>query len=385
MNITYPEIMEGFVMNIKSITHLSKIIVLALLISVLGACGTATNSQPANGESKQTEKPANNTATPETTEKAEKKDPVQLLNVSYDPTRELYVDFNEAFAKYWLETNNQEVTIEQSHGGSGKQGRAVVDGLEADVVTLALGYDIDAIVDAGLIESDWQTQFERNSSPYTSTIVFLVRKGNPKNILDWNDLIKDDVEVITPNPKTSGGARWNYLAAWGYALKQNNNSEDAAVQYVTELFKHVPVLDTGARGSTTTFVEREIGDVLLAWENEAYLSINELGPDKFDIVYPSLSILAEPPVAIVDKVVDKRGTREVAEAYLQYLYTQEGQKIAGDNYYRPTDPEVAAQFKEQFPELELLEIDKDFGGWKQAQTKHFADGGVFDQIYTPGS
>ncbi|MCR8659429.1 sulfate ABC transporter substrate-binding protein [Paenibacillus endoradicis] len=371
-------------MNIKSITHLSKIIVLALLISVLGACG-ANNSQPANGESKQTEKPANNTAKPETTQTVEKKDPVQLLNVSYDPTRELYVDFNEAFAKYWLETNNQEVTIEQSHGGSGKQGRAVVDGLEADVVTLALGYDIDAIVDAGLIESDWQTQFDRNSSPYTSTIVFLVRKGNPKNILDWNDLIKDDVEVITPNPKTSGGARWNYLAAWGYALKQNNNSEEAAIQYVTELFKHVPVLDTGARGSTTTFVEREIGDVLLAWENEAYLSINELGPDKFDIVYPSLSILAEPPVAIVDKVVDKRGTREVAEAYLQYLYTPEGQKIAGDNYYRPTDPEVAAQFKDQFPELELLEIDKDFGGWKEAQSKHFADDGVFDKIYTPGS
>lgn len=385
MNITYPEIMEGFVMNIKSITHLSKIIVLALLISVLGACGATNNSQPANGKGQQTEKPANNTATPDTTETVVKKDPVKLLNVSYDPTRELYVDFNEAFAKYWLETANQEVTIEQSHGGSGKQGRAVVDGLEADVVTLALGYDIDAIVDAGLIESDWQTQFERNSSPYTSTIVFLVRKGNPKNILDWNDLIKDDVEVITPNPKTSGGARWNYLAAWGYALKQNNNSEEAAVQYVTELFKHVPVLDTGARGSTTTFVEREIGDVLLAWENEAYLSINELGPDKFDIVYPSLSILAEPPVAIVDKVVDKRGTREVAEAYLQYLYTPEGQKIAGDNYYRPTDPEVAAQFKDQFPELELLEIDKDFGGWKEAQTKHFADGGVFDQIYTPGS
>lgn len=373
-------------MKLKSIQHVSKIIVFALLLSVLGACGTTTTNQTSTGDGKQATTPAENTTKPtSTTEATVKKDPVHLLNVSYDPTRELYVDFNEAFAKHWKETTGQEVTIEQSHGGSGKQGRAVIDGLEADVVTLALGYDIDAIVDAGLIESDWQSQFEHNSSPYTSTIVFLVRKGNPKSILDWNDLIKDGVEVITPNPKTSGGARWNYLAAWGYALKNNNNSEEAAVSYLTELFKHVPVLDTGARGATTTFVEREIGDVLLAWENEAYLSINELGPDKFDIVYPSVSILAEPPVAIVDKVVDKRGTREVAEAYLQYLYTEEGQKIAGENYYRPTNPEIAAEFKDQFPELELLQIDKDFGGWKEAQTKHFTDGGLFDQIYTPGN
>lgn len=389
MNITYPEIMEGFVMNIKLFQNLSKLFVLTLLVGVISACGA--NNTTSTGENKNannannTSSQSNTTNTAENNKETEKKDPVQLLNVSYDPTRELYVEFNEAFAKHWKETTGQEVTIEQSHGGSGKQGRAVIDGLEADVVTLALGYDIDAIVEAGLLEKDWQSQFEGNSSPYTSTIVFLVRKGNPKNILDWDDLIQDGVEVITPNPKTSGGARWNYLAAWGYALKQNNNSEEAATQFLKELFTHVPVLDTGARGSTTTFVEREIGDVLLAWENEAYLSINELGPDKFDIVYPSISILAEPPVAIVDKVVDKRGSREVAEAYLQYLYTDEGQTIAGKNYYRPSNPEIGAKFKEQFPELELLQIDKDFGGWQEAQTKHFSDGGIFDQIYTPGS
>lgn len=374
-----------------SIRQFSLTIVLAVLVGVLAACGNGNGNSNGTGNA-QTPATTNNSnsSSKQTNEgtgsdSGEKKDPVKLLNVSYDPTRELYVEFNEAFAKYWLEKEGQEVTIEQSHGGSGKQGRAVVDGLEADVVTLALGYDIDAIVEADLLTDDWQSQFEHNSSPYTSTIVFLVRKGNPKNILDWNDLIKDGVEVITPNPKTSGGARWNYLAAWGYALKQNNNDEEAAKQFVSELFKHVPVLDTGARGSTTTFVEREIGDVLLAWENEAYLSINELGPDKFDIVYPSLSILAEPPVAIVDKIVDKRGTREVAEAYLQYLYSDEGQTIAGKNYYRPTTPEIAEQFKDQFPELELLQIDKDFGGWQAAQEKHFADGGIFDQIYTPGS
>jgi len=361
--------------------------VLALMVGVLAACGGGNdsgNSKTSGGSNApKTESNSSNSGSDSNT--TEKKDPVKLLNVSYDPTRELYVEFNEAFAKYWLEKENQVVTIEQSHGGSGKQARAVVDGLEADVVTLALGYDIDAVVEPGLVSEDWQSQFELNSSPYTSTIVFLVRKGNPKNILDWDDLVKEGVEVITPNPKTSGGARWNYLAAWGYALKHNNNDEAAAQQFVADLFKNVPVLDTGARGSTTTFVEREIGDVLLAWENEAYLSINELGPDKFDIVYPSLSILAEPPVAIVDKVVDKRGTREVAEAYLQYLYSDEGQTIAGKNYYRPTTPEIAEQFKEQFPELELLQIDKDFGGWKTAQEKHFSDGGVFDQIYTPGS
>ncbi|MEK4252344.1 sulfate ABC transporter substrate-binding protein [Paenibacillus sp. FSL W7-1287] len=358
-----------------------------LMVGLLAACGqgNGNNSNESSSSNKVNSNGKEESNSKESNEQAKAKDAVKLLNVSYDPTRELYVEFNEAFAKHWKETANQEVTIEQSHGGSGKQGRAVIDGLEADVVTLALGYDIDAIVDAGLIEPDWQSQYELNSSPYTSTIVFLVRKGNPKNIIDWDDLIKEDVEVITPNPKTSGGARWNYLAAWGYALKQNNNDEEAAKQYVAELFKHVPVLDTGARGSTTTFVEREIGDVLLAWENEAYLSINELGPDKFDIVYPSLSILAEPPVAIVDKVVDKRGTREVAEAYLQFLYTDEGQKIAGKNYYRPTNQAIAEQFNDQFPKLELLQIDEDFGGWKAAQEKHFAEGGLFDQIYTPGS
>lgn len=374
-------------MKMWSIRQLLLLFVVVSMVGLLAACGQGSSNGKSNSGNNSNESAVNgsNTNQKSNNEAVQAKDPVKLLNVSYDPTRELYVEFNDAFAKYWKETANQEVTIEQSHGGSGKQGRAVIDGLEADVVTLALGYDIDAIVDAGLIEENWQSQFELNSSPYTSTIVFLVRKGNPKNILDWNDLIKDGVEVITPNPKTSGGARWNYLAAWGYALKHNNNDEEAAKQYVAELFKHVPVLDTGARGSTTTFVEREIGDVLLAWENEAYLSINELGPDKFDIVYPSLSILAEPPVAIVDKVVDKRDTREVAEAYLQFLYTDEGQTIAGKNYYRPTNQEIAKQFSDQFPELELLQIDKDFGGWKAAQEKHFADGGLFDQIYTPGS
>jgi len=277
------------------------------------------------------------------------------------------------------------VTVKQSHGGSGKQARSVIDGLEADVVTLALGFDIDAIVDAGLISEDWQSQFELNSSPYTSTIVFLVREGNPKGIKDWDDLIKDGIEVITPNPKTSGGARWNYLAAWGYALRKNGGDEAAAREFVKELFRHVPVLDSGARGATTTFVEREIGDVLLAWENEAFLALKEFGEDKFDIVTPSLSILAEPPVAIVDKVVDKRGTREIAEAYLQYLYSEEAQKVIGENFYRPTLPSVAEQFKDQFVDVELLTIDNDFGSWREAQEKHFSDGGIFDQIYTPGS
>ena len=310
---------------------------------------------------------------------------VELLNVSYDPTRELYEAYNQLFAEYWLKEKGQKVTVKQSHGGSGKQARSVIDGLEADVVTLALGYDIDAIVDAGLISEDWQSQFELNSSPYTSTIVFLVREGNPKGIKDWDDLIKDGIEVITPNPKTSGGARWNYLAAWGFALKQSNGDEAYAQEFVKELFKHVPVLDSGARGSTTTFVERQIGDVLLAWENEAFLALKEFGEDKFDIVTPSISILAEPPVAIVDKVVDKRGTREVAEAYLQYLYSEEAQKVIGENFYRPTLPSVAEQFKDQFVEVELLTIDNDFGSWREAQEKHFSDGGIFDQIYAPGS
>jgi len=305
---------------------------------------------------------------------------VNLLNVSYDPTRELYKSFDEAFAKKWKAETGDTVVVQQSHGGSGKQARAVIDGLEADVVTLALAADIDAIHDnAGLIPEDWQSRLPNHSSPYTSTIVFLVRKGNPKNIHDWPDLIRKDVSVITPNPKTSGGARWNYLAAYGWALQHFGNDKIKAKAYLAELFKHVPVLDTGARGATTTFVQRGIGDVLLAWENEAYLSINELGADKFEIVEPSLSILAEPPVAIVDKIVDEHGTRKVAEAYLQYLYSEQGQVIAAENYYRPTDPTIAARYASQFPAIPMVTID-DFGGWKKAQAEHFADGGIFDQV-----
>ena len=307
-----------------------------------------------------------------------------LLNVSYDPTRELYKEFNDAFAAHYKKETGETVTIQASHGGSGKQARSVIDGLEADVVTLALAYDIDAIADKGLIAPDWQKRLADNSAPYTSTIVFLVRKGNPKGIKDWSDLVHEGVEVITPNPKTSGGARWNYLAAWAYALKHNNNDPAKAQAFVAELFKHVPVLDTGARGSTTTFVQRQIGDVLLAWENEAFLAIKELGPDQFEIVVPSLSILAEPPVAVVDKVVDKKGTRKQAEAYLNYLYTKEGQEIAAKWFYRPRDKEVAAKYKDVFPVIDLVTIDDAiFGGWRKAQETHFADGGVFDQIYKP--
>jgi sulfate/thiosulfate transport system substrate-binding protein len=308
-------------------------------------------------------------------------DKIELLNVSYDPTRELYEEVNTAFSKQWLEKNGQEVSIKQSHGGSGKQARAVIDGLQADIVTLALAYDIDAIAEKGkLLPANWQSRLPNNSSPYTSTIVFLVRKGNPKNIRDWNDLVKEGVSVITPNPKTSGGARWNYLAAWAYGLKQNNNDEAKTKAFVASLFKNVPILDTGARGSTITFVQRGIGDVLLSWENEAFLSVNELGKDKFDIVIPSLSILAEPPVAVIDKVVDKHGTRKVAEAYLNFLYTKEGQDIVAKHYYRPYDKEVEDKYKATFPAINLVTI-KDFGGWKSAQDKHFADGGTFDQIY----
>lgn len=373
-------------MNIHAAVRLKTVIIFVVLALALTACGGGSGGNAGTGGASGTNSGAGGAASPSPEgASAEPLPPVKLLNVSYDPTRELYVEFNQAFAKHWQAEKNQKVEIDQSHGGSGKQARSVIDGLKADVVTLALGYDIDAVAEAGLLKADWQSKFERNSSPYTSTIVFLVRKGNPKGILDWSDLIKDGVEVITPNPKTSGGARWNYLAAWGYALKQNGNDEEAAKQFVAKLFKNVPVLDTGARGSTTTFVERGIGDVLLAWENEAYLSINELGPDQFDIVYPSISILAEPPVAVVDKIADERGTREVAEAYLQYLYSEEGQRIAGKHYYRPTDETVAAEFKEQFPALELLTIDDHFGGWKEAQNKHFSEGGVFDQIYAPGS
>ena len=305
-----------------------------------------------------------------------------LLNVSYDPTRELYQEFNAAFAKQWAAKTGDKVTIRQSHGGSGKQARTVVDGLTADVVTLALAYDIDEIsAKARLLPPDWQKRLPRNSSPYTSTIVFLVRKGNPKHIKDWDDIARPGISVVTPNPKTSGGARWNYLAAWGYALKNFGNDEAKAKEFVGKIYKNVPVLDSGARGSTTTFVERGIGDVLLAWENEAFLAVKELGPEKVDIVVPSISILAEPPVTLVDKVADKHGTRKVAQAYLEYLYSEEGQDIAGRNFYRPTDPKVAAKYSDQFPKINLFRIDEVFGGWQKAQKTHFADGGVFDQIY----
>jgi len=305
----------------------------------------------------------------------------ELLNVSYDPTRELYQDFNSAFAKYWKAKSGEDITVRASHGGSGKQARTVIDGLEADVVTLALAYDIDAISEKGLLPANWQSRLPHNASPYTSTIVFLVRKGNPKGIKDWNDLVKPGIGVITPNPKTSGGARWNYLAAWGYALKQPGGSDATARDFIGKLFKNVLVLDSGARGATTTFVERGQGDVLIAWENEAYLAVKELGPDKFDIITPSISILAEPPVSVVDKVADKHGTRKVAEAYLNYLYSPEGQEIAAKNYYRPIDQKIAAKYAKQFGPVKLFNIQDVFGGWTKAQATHFADGGVFDQIY----
>ncbi|MCI0429173.1 MAG: sulfate ABC transporter substrate-binding protein [Rhodospirillales bacterium] len=308
-----------------------------------------------------------------------------LLNVSYDPTRELYSELNAAFAAKWETETGQSLEIKQSHGGSGKQARAVIDGLEADVVTLALAYDIDAIADAGLIDKDWQSKLPDNSSPYTSTIVFLVRKGNPKQIQDWTDLVKPGVQVITPNPKTSGGARWNFLAAWEVAREKNGGDEASAKAFVTELYKHVPVLDSGARGSTITFVERGIGDVLLAWENEAFLAVKELGPDKLEIVVPPRSILAEPPLAIVDKVVDEKGTRNVADAYLKYLYSPEGQELAAKHFYRPRQADVAAKYADQFSKVDLFTIDDKFGGWRAAQKKFFADGGVFDEIYQPGS
>ena len=309
---------------------------------------------------------------------------ISLLNVSYDPTRELYQDFNAAFAKHWRAKAGDNVTVNQSHGGSGKQARAVIDGLQADVVTLALAYDIDAIADAGLIPVDWQQRLPHNSSPYSSTIVFLVRKGNPRGIKDWSDLVKPGVAIITPNPKTSGGARWNYLAAWAYALEQPGGNEAKAREFVGQLYRNVKVLDSGARGATTTFVERGIGDVLVAWENEAHLSLKEVGPEKLEIVTPSLSILAEPPVAVVDKVVEKRGTRKIAQAYLEYLYSSEGQELAAKNFYRPTDAQIAARYAKQFAKIKLVTVDKVFGGWRKAQKVHFSDGGVFDQIYVPG-
>ncbi len=314
---------------------------------------------------------------------------ITLLNVSYDPTRELYEEFNAAFARYWEAKTGDKVTVNQSHGGSGKQARAVIDGLEADVVTLALAYDIDALNEkGGLLPKTWQTKLPHNSAPYTSTIVFLVRKGNPKHIQDWGDLIKPGISVITPNPKTSGGARWNYLAAWAYALQHyktdsGQSPEQRAQEFVTKLFRNVPVLDSGARGSTTTFVQRGIGDVLLAWENEAFLAVNELGKDKLQIVVPSLSILAEPPVALVDKVVDRHGTRAVAQAYLEFLYSEQGQEIAAKHYYRPRLESVAKKHEHQFPKVNLVTIDEVFGGWQKAQKTHFADRGIFDQIYQP--
>ncbi len=341
-------------------------------IALLTACSSSTPTAPGSA-------PAGTAATPPAP--VEK---VTLLNVSYDPTRELYQDFNTVFAAESAKRTGQVVEFKQSHGGSGKQARAVIDGLEADVVTLALAYDIDEIVGkSGLIAPDWQTRLPNNAAPYTSTIVFLVRKGNPKGIQDWGDLAKDGIAVITPNPKTSGGARWNYLAAWGWALRQPGGSDQTARELVTKIFKNVPVLDSGARGSTTTFVERNIGDVLLAWENEAYLAVNELGADKFEIVTPSVSILAEPPVAVVDKNAAKHGTTELAKAYLEYLYTDAGQEIAAKHYYRPRNADAAAKAGRTFTQVALFTIDEVFGGWAKAQQTHFADGAIFDQIYQP--
>jgi sulfate transport system substrate-binding protein len=310
--------------------------------------------------------------------------PAHLLNVSYDPTRELYREFNAAFATHWQAQTGQAVRLNSSHGGSGRQARAVIDGLQADVVTLALAYDIDEIAGRGLIATDWQKRLPHNSAPYTSTIVFLVRKGNPKGLLDWGDLAKPGIGVITPNPKTSGGARWNYLAAWAWARRQRGGSDATAAEFLGKLLRNVPVLDTGARGSTTSFVQRAQGDVLLAWENEAHLAFAEFGADRFDIIYPSLSILAEPPVAVVDRNVERRGTRAVAEAYLQYLYAPEGQAIAAKNFYRPRDTTALAAGRASFPDLRLVTVGQEFGGWQQAQKIHFADGGSFDRIYQPG-
>lgn len=331
---------------------------LILLAGLLAGCGGSASGDAANGK-------------------------VELLNVSYDPTRELYEEFNKEFAAYWKEEKGQDVKVNQSHGGSGSQGRSIIDGIEADVTTLALAYDIDAVSEnRDLIDKDWQSKLPDNSTPYTSTIVFLVNKGNPKNIQDWDDLVKDNVSVVTPNPKTSGGARWNYLAAWGFADAKFGGDEAKIKAFIGQLFENVEVLDSGARGATTTFVERGIGDVLIAWENEAFLSLKEFGDDKFEIVVPSISILAEPPVAVVDSIVDKRGTREVAEAYLNYLYTDVGQELAAKHYYRPRNVDILAKYSDVFPEIELITIDDNFGGWQHAQKTHFSDGGTFDQIYT---
>lgn len=309
---------------------------------------------------------------------------VNLLNVSYDPTRELYQDINKSFAAKWKAQSGDTLNIKQSHGGSGKQARAVIDGLDADVVTLGLAYDIDEIANRGLLSTDWQKKLPNNSTPYSSTIVFLVRKGNPQHIKDWSDLAKPGIQVITGNPKTSGGARWNYLAAWGYALKQPGGSDATARDFVARIYHNVPVLDSGARGSTTTFVERGIGDVLIAWENEALLALKEFGPDKLEIITPSTSVLAEPPVAVVDKVVDRHGTRKTAEAYLQYLYSDEAQEIIAKNYYRPSSEKIASKYSAQYARIKLFTVNELFGGWTKAQKTHFADGGVFDQLYQPG-
>jgi sulfate/thiosulfate transport system substrate-binding protein len=342
-----------------------------LLASLLGALTNCSKKSEAAGG------PSSSSATDSAA-------PVTLLNVSYDPTRELYTDFNAHFAKKWQAEHKQKVTVNQSHGGGGKQARAVIDGLEADVVTLAVAYDVHQLHEkAKLIPQNWQSRLDQNSSPYTSTIVFVVRQGNPKQIKDWGDLAKEGVKVITPNPKTSGGARWNYLAAWGYALKQPGGDDAKAQAFVEKVYKNVPVLDSGARGSTTTFVERGIGDVLVTWENEALLSVNELGKGKFEVVVPSVSILTEPPVTVVDKVVDKHGTRAVAEAYLKELYSPEAQEIAAKHYYRPRNTDVLAKYKDRFPAITLFTVDELFGGWTKAQPTHFNDGGLFDKIYKP--
>ena len=336
------------------------------------------------GCSKKTDAPAAGTASGSAAGAAAPPAAISLLNVSYDPTRELYEEYNKVFAKHWKEKTGQAVTVKQSHGGGGKQARAVIDGLEADVVTLAIAFDVDAIATKGkLIPVEWQARLPSHSAPYTSTMIFLVRKGNPKGIKDWDDLVKPDVKVITPNPKTSGGARYNYLSAWGYAVKKKGADDAKAKEFVSKLYKNVPVLDSGARGSTTTFVERGIGDVLIGWENEAWLAVKDAGKDKFEIVYPSISILAEPPVTVVDKNVDKRGTRAAAEEYLKFLYSPEGQEIAAKNYYRPRDEAVLAKHAADFPKIEVFTIDEVFGGWDKAQKTHFEDKGVFDEIYVP--
>ncbi|MFT3925458.1 MAG: sulfate ABC transporter substrate-binding protein [Myxococcales bacterium] len=360
-------------MTAKIVSFSSLALFTSLLVSLTACGGNKEEAKPAEGSA------------PALEAKPEKPSSVELLNVSYDPTRELYEEFNKSFADSWKQKSGQTVTVRQSHGGSGKQARAVIDGLEADVVTLALAYDIDALYEqAKLIPQNWQTRLADKSSPYTSTIVFVVRKGNPKGIKDWSDLVKKGVEVITPNPKTSGGARWTYLGAWGYSLKQPGGSDTTAKDFLKKLYANVKVLDSGARGSTTTFVQNGIGDVLLSWENEAQLILKESGADKYEVITPSLSILAEPPVTVVDKNVDKHGTREVATAYLQHLYTDAGQELAAKHHYRPRNAAVAAKYEQDFPKLQLFTVDELFGGWQNAQKTHFADNGTFDQIYVPG-